>query len=500
MILDYLGHSEFLATLKNARGEDVSILSDSWLSNYVFGDLMGRNPTFNLDYTFLKKIDAIFISHSHCDHLDPYTLIELYKNFENSPILLLPEVLLFMKEIFEKYLPDTKIIVMKNREKYEINGIFVRGYIFENDTITNEDDVMSLFISNEHEIVYTEVDTIPPMNDTTQNFLYKIFTERSYESVVYLATRNELEGNLKLPDFENIKERTNFAKDYIHTRKEEIEFDYSKFEEGADFKDIYRIKNFIRIFIGQGITFPKALNKEFLKLRVMTLEEEKNIEKTIAGQYNYHFPIEFFEAGSRYEIEKGKMKKVWAIPYLKDFEFLNPTPDITTNIVRPYANWSLSKEERNIETQKKIILELLNNRFIPFWLGNPDDNLKNLILKNENKKYTIKVTFWTKEKSEIVYYTIDFGQFTFTEWESRNGYFDEDYWANDLEDFYEGKQELYSNFLHKLQPNKSYRLWTTLGANFLNNDLLIKKYSFHFEQALKWEKVDNFVLPYYKNL
>jgi L-ascorbate metabolism protein UlaG (beta-lactamase superfamily) len=193
MILDYLGHSEFIATLKNKSGKDVTILSDTWLSDHIVGDLMGRNPTFSLDYSVLTQIDAIFISHAHTDHLDPYTLVGLYKNLASKPILLIPETLTFLKSTFEEFLPEAKIITMRNKEKYDINGVTVRGYIFENEGLTNEDDVMSLFISNDTEIVYTEVDTVPPSNENTQNYLYKIFTERNYESVVYLATRNELE-------------------------------------------------------------------------------------------------------------------------------------------------------------------------------------------------------------------------------------------------------------------------------------------------------------------
>lgn len=60
---------------------------------------------------------------------------------------------------------------------------------------------------------------------------------------------------------------------------------------------------------------------------------------------------------------------------------------------------------------------------------------------------------------------------------------DEDYFANDVDDFLEGKQELYSNFWHKLDSKKQYRLWTVLGANFINHDLVLRKYRYHFEQT-----------------
>ena len=80
----------------------------------------------------------------------------------------------------------------------------------------------------------------------------------------------------------------------------------------------------------------------------------------------------------------------------------------------------------------------------------------------------------------------------------KNDFFNEDYWANDLEDFYNWTQELYSNFLHKLDENKGYRLWTYLGSNFLNNDLLYKKFDFHFNRAKNKESINEYVLNFYK--
>jgi hypothetical protein len=39
---------------------------------------------------------------------------------------------------------------------------------------------------------------------------------------------------------------------------------------------------------------------------------------------------------------------------------------------------------------------------------------------------------------------------------------DEVYWMDDILDFLDGKQELYSNFWHQLHPKKLYRLWMCL--------------------------------------
>ena len=58
---------------------------------------------------------------------------------------------------------------------------------------------------------------------------------------------------------------------------------------------------------------------------------------------------------------------------------------------------------------------------------------------------------------------------------------------DDVLDFLDGRQELYSNFWHALDSRKIYRLWICLGANFLNHDLVIKKYRLHFERAIQGE-------------
>jgi L-ascorbate metabolism protein UlaG (beta-lactamase superfamily) len=39
---------------------------------------MERTVKVTLDPSKIETIDAIYISHSHTDHFDPYTLMEIY--------------------------------------------------------------------------------------------------------------------------------------------------------------------------------------------------------------------------------------------------------------------------------------------------------------------------------------------------------------------------------------------------------------------------------------
>ncbi len=70
---------------------------------------------------------------------------------------------------------------------------------------------------------------------------------------------------------------------------------------------------------------------------------------------------------------------------------------------------------------------------------------------------------------------------------------DEDYWLDDVLDFLDGRQDLYSNFWHRLDSKRVYRLWTCLGANYMNHDLVLKKYRLHFERAIRGEMAGEWV-------
>lgn len=499
MKIQYLWHSEFIVELKNKNWQTVKIMSDSWLSNYAFWDLMERNPKMKIDYEKFN-VDAIFISHSHCDHLDPYTLMEIYENIKPRPLLLIPETLNFLVPLFKKYLPKQKIEILKNKRVFNLNWVDIEWIIFENWYITNEDDVMTLAISNDKELLYTDVDTVPPNNEESLNFMYELFTKKDYENAIYLSTRNELEWNLKLLDFDNLKDRNNFAREYIEERKEQIEYDYYKFEEDfIECSDIQDLPYFSKALIGQWIVFPEIINKDLRKVKVLPLKEEAQIEKNIAKKYKKNFEIIWFEAWKVYEVKWKKINEIWNIEFLKEFSFQEPKADLNLNIFRNFKDWPLDKRKWNFKAQEWKILEILNNKFLPYWLWIPEDNLKNAILKSKNHKYVVKIRYWNENEFFERNYYFDFSSFKFSEEKWEHWEYNEDYWANDLEDFIEWRQELYSNFWHKLKKDKVYRVWTCLGSNFLNNDLIYKKYDFHFARASIWESVDSFVLKSIKS-
>lgn len=344
---------------------------------------------------------------------------------------------------------------------------------------------MTLFVSNDREILYAEVDTIPPENAETQNYLYKILTERKYETVLYMATRNELEGNLKLLDLKTVADRKKFEKEYVQERKDDFAWQYLKFSEdpNVDYPDITLINGFTKAIVGQGLIYPLALNPNSLSLQTLSLEDIAKIDSGFARESGNSIQIIAFEAGHTYMVENGKMKKGSRIPYLKEYVHEKAIKNLDASFIRSASKGPLSSETRNTEAQESLTLNLLNTRFLPYWLGNLESPLKSALLASQGHVYVVSIRYGNIEDMTEVHYSYSFAKMAFSKMEILSKNINEDYWANDLEDFYTGTQELYSNFWHALDLRKSYRLWTVLGASFLNNDIVYRKIAHHFERA-----------------
>ncbi len=127
------------------------ILVDAWLSGYAVGDLMERTIQVQLDPAKIETIDAVYISHSHTDHFDVYTLYNLLKQggaeerggglavSENpehpssvstpssqllsqgasqKPLLLLPFTLAYLVPLIREYLGDIPLQILYPSEPF----------------------------------------------------------------------------------------------------------------------------------------------------------------------------------------------------------------------------------------------------------------------------------------------------------------------------------------------------------------------------------------------
>lgn len=492
MILTPLWHTEFLLDIENKDGKNIRFLIDSWFSDFVTWDLCERAVKVHFDHEKISSIDAIYISHAHTDHLDPYSLLQIYKNV--NPVLLLPITLSYLIPLFREYIPHIQIQILKNREIFSFQGIDVMGIFFENEEITNEDDVMTISFASDREILFAEIDTIPPETLEAYKILNKLFTRKPYETIAYIASRNELEGNIKVLDAQTVKDRVNIKREYLHGRKEEIEWGYAKweYEEYAEFPNFFHLDGFVRWYIGQGLMYPSFLSKELSELSLFPLSEVVDREVQIAATYDFHFPQKALLPGRQFRIEKGDIETgrkecpIWELSFSRE-----QTP-VEIEVFKRFSHWPLFPREVPLgsdDIQKKI-LEVLNHRLLPYFSASPVASLRSVLIKNPDWAYRIE--FKIQDQPSLLFeYSLASERFFEVPFDA-NLHIDEDYWLTDILDYLSGRQELYSQFWHTLHPKRAYRLWMCLGANFLNNDLVKEKYRFHFERAKKWNTSEDF--------
>ena len=501
MIITPLGHTEFLVDIPNNTGENVRVLIDAWLSDYAFGDLMERTVKVRLDREKIKTLDAIYISHAHCDHFDPYTLIEIYAHA--SPLLILPFTLRYLEGLIQEYLPQIEIHWLGNREIFNFKGIEIVWYMWTNPEITNEDDVMMIALSNDHDLLFAEIDTIPdPYDEEVQKSLYKVFTRKEYSSRCYLSSRNCLEGQIPYYDT-NVSKRKAFREKYIADQKEDILASYEKYEyeEYAHFPNLFTLPGFMRGFIGQGIRYPREVSESLSELVLFPLDEIVSIESDYAKNTWYEFSQKALLSGRQYKIENGNIeqgrKECPIGELLKDSDV---SPRGNPSEERIYASLPLFPREISpweIDRGKEYILSILNQRFLPYWSASPVASLRDVLIKN-NGIYRIECKISATENAIFEYSTV--GTWFLEVPYEENMKIDEDYWFSDILDFLEGRQEMYSSFWHRLDPKRAYRLWTCLGATWMNHDLNIAKYRLHFTRAKQGEKSDSFIKIFFSTL
>ncbi len=409
--------------------------------------------------------------------------------------------------------------------------------MWPNPEITNEDDVMMIAISSDSELLFAEIDMIPDLYDEeVQKSLYKVFTCKEYLTRCYLSSRNCLEGQVPLYDlFPN--KRKAFREKYIADQKEDILSSYEKYEyeEYAHFPNLFTLSGFVRGFIGQGIAYPKSLSEELYMLSIFPLDEIVSIEHDYAKNSWYEFSQKALLAWRQYKIETGSIEQgrkecpIWILE--------NSQKEIGERRAqneRIYASWPLFPRElteSEIEEWKKQILEILNSRFLPYWSASPVVSLRDVLIKNngvyrvsfalssrrnplQNQAWENNLQDISNERKSDSYAILRNDKMnnliTFEYSTSRTGFveipyeenlkIDEDYYLLDMLDFLEGRQEMYSSFWHSLDPKRAYRLWTCLGATYMNHDLSIRKYRLHFELAKQGKTAENFVEEVLKNI
>ena len=483
MFITPLGHTECLIEIPNNKNELVRILIDSWFSDVCVGDLMARRERVRFDYDTLPKIDYIFISHSHLDHLDPYFLTEFFRY--QSPTLLIPETCQFALDILKKYLPEAKITIMRNNEKILKDGVMIEWVIWSSNDVGNEEDVMTLFVSNSESMVYHEIDTKTPFNESERQLLEEKITPHRWKSLLLIESGNEIETQLRSLETIKMSERSDIVKNAEEIWSEKISEEWQYLHD----YELYdpRYESWVtRAWIGQGITIPREIDEGLSNFHPLPLSRVASVEsQTLKGQ---KLPKSSFALlpGKRYELMKNSWLK--EIPTIKSIkvELYRTKSEHKHLSFLERLPWPAFVSERGESIDNDILLDLLNHRFLPFALASASDPFKAAILSSNDHRY--RIAFKARNSDIIATYGFSWttGKYAHEEKPIELSRISEIYFLDDITDFLAGKQELYSVFVHEMQRGKSYRLWNTLGANFINIDLLARKYTYHFERAKQW--------------
>ncbi len=500
-----LGHSCFLVEITGDRPEPVRILADPWITDHVIGDLCGRFPRIRIDFDRLPAIDAIYLSHSHTDHCDPYSLLELRQKLPNSPTLLLPVSIAYLEPLFEEYLPDWPRQWLSEGEAIDLDGVEVSALFNLENAATNEDDVMILVVRNETEILVSESDALLPFHDPDAreciaSLFLELDDEESTPSRVFLTTRNELAATMASLRALTPEARHEAAAESASATLTEIEGILAPVEDemGGVLAAPWDLPGAVRLIIGQGIAAPQDFDAEWNRvLFPISLRDRARFEQQVAEDYEYELPIEAMAGGEQVEIVAGKITRseiTWltALDAEEDRTF-DPTLEKAET---EFAIAPLIDGPRDLDSQRNRILEILNGRFLPWWVGARNPPVEH-VLSQVGGEYRIRVRYGTTAEHAAEDYVASFQRLRFTPAPLTDDpeEIQEEYWGNDLEDYLDGRADDFSTFCRRPPGGSLTRVWDSLGMPYLNDDLVAKKMRFHFERAAAGKTGGDWVLP-----
>ena len=457
---------------------------------------MSRFPRVRFDADIFSDVDAIYLTHAHCDHLDPYTLLRLWNELASPPVLIIPVSLSFVIPIFERYLLNPDIIVLKPHEPILFAGLELLGFFDVSDQPNNEEDVMILVITNDNERILVEADARLSLELVHfRQFISMLLRAPNLETVVYLTTENELTGTMEGRNCTSLEDREEilaYATEEMYTSVENV---YIPFDDPMD---LWNDSRLIRLIHGQGLTAPHSLDKRWQKILFpVRIEHRIQAERQIAEQYGYKHRIDGLDVGYTHTIQHGavKNKSIFSGYTLLDREEQRAyEPDNDFFPCLPCA--PLRIYEGDIEHQKKQIESLINDFFVPYLHGIRQPPVLHLLSEHDGE-YRIHIHYGSTLDSFFVY-VLSFANPIFVETADSSSPPHEAYWANDLIDFLEGMCDEFSTFCRRQIPAPYMRLWTALATPLLNGERAKKRIERHFERAARGDTPESWVLGYYR--
>jgi hypothetical protein len=497
MQITALGHScVLLEFLSEKTGESTRILADPWLSDHATGDAMGRFPRLRFQVQDLHPIHAVYLSHAHCDHLDPYTLVRLWKELPSPPVLLIPVSLSFLLPIFEEHLHGPDVRVLEAHTVMAFRGLELLGFFDVGSEPTNEDDVMVLVVTNGSETVLVEADARLSLElPRFREYVSHLMRGRGIQSAVFLSTENELTGTLEGRNCETIEEREGLAE---HAMDEMLEAVQQLYQPAEEAEDLWQGEHVLRLLHGQGLTAPHELDPRWQRILFpVRIADRVRAERATAQSMGCSHRIDSLTVGCVHTVVAGRIQSTEPLPGLALLDAEESrTFDLPLAFFPNLPCAPLRYEDRDVGRQRSRVMALLNERFLPHLHGSRRPPVLHL-LASYGGTYRVRVHYGHTVDEAAWDYILGYGARDFVEAEPDEDEAHEAYWANDLDDFLDGRCDEFSPFCRTQFPFKEMRLWACLATPLLNSDLVIKRVGTHFGRAKNGLTPGSFVMDLY---
>ena len=247
---------------------------------------MGRFPRLSYSALDLEPVDAIYLTHAHSDHLDPYTLVRLWRELSEPPVLLLPISLQFLLPVFKEFLDNPEILIIEPHTPCVFRGLELLGFFDVGLEATNEDDVMILVVTNADERVLVEADARLSLEfPNFRQFISMLLRRPGLETAVFLTTENELTGTLEGRSCSDLTERAQIRSRAFEELIEAVEYLYMPVE---DPEDLWQGAHVLRLIHGQGLTAPHELDSRWQQILFpVRIHDRVHIERKLASSYGY---------------------------------------------------------------------------------------------------------------------------------------------------------------------------------------------------------------------
>jgi hypothetical protein len=310
-------------------------------------------------------------------------------------------------------------------------------------------------------------------------------------SAVFLTTENELTGTMESHNCETPEDRTYLADLARHEMMESVQHLYAP----ANHPEEVWKESVLRVVHGQGLSAPHELDPRWHHILFPVSVQDRVVEeRRVAAELGLSHRIEGFTVGHVHTVEDGRItarEPLSGVTLLDDDRSRVFQPDLDFFPDLPVA--PLRSDARDHAPQHARIHALLNTRFIAYLHGMRRPAVLHL-LASLGGTYRIRV-FFGSTLDDAVDYTLGFGSTGFVAGSPDEAEVHEAYWANDLDDFLDGRCDEFSTSCRTQFPTESMRLWSFLATPMLNSALVYKRVAHHFARAAAGDSPGDWVLP-----